>query len=481
MTNATADAAADPAAQIAQLAAAVDAFYIIMCGALVFFMQAGFGMLEAGCVTKKNVLNILFKNIMDASLAAIVFWLVGYGFAYGTDQDGPFIGTGNFALSEEDGTNFHSWFFQWAFTATAATIVAGSVAERCTPEAYFIYSILLSGFIYPVVVHWIWDTEGWMSILSETPMFGYASHDDADGAVGMTNVIDFAGCGVVHMVGGWAGLVGTIITGPRLTRFKDGVEGPEPHNIVLVALGTLILWFGWYGFNCGSVLGITSDNYSALAGRVAINTTIAPAAAALCATAFSKLYHGKYDVMFVCNGALAGLVSITAVAPYCQPWGAFVAGIIGAIIYKLASEMLIKLKIDDPLDAFPVHGACGMWGLLCPAIFNSDKQVAIVTGYTNTCYSTGLQIGVQLVAIIVVAAWVVATSILLFLAIKYTIGLRVDEEVEQEGLDQSEHGGSAYVKSEMVPLNTADTEEDAEVPKAETEAEKPKVEADANV
>lgn len=443
----------------------MDNAWVVICGALVFFMQAGFGMLEAGCVSEKNVLNILFKNIMDASLAAISYWLIGYGFAYGNADDGPFIGSANFGLSGETGEGFHSFFFQWAFTATAATIVAGSVAERCTPEAYFVYSIILSAFIYPVVVHWVWDTEGWMSAFNPNYYLLGTSHS---GVGGTNNVIDFAGCGVVHMVGGFAGLVAAWVTGPRVGRFTDQ-DRHTPHNIVLCALGTLILWFGWYGFNCGSTLGLGGSNADTI-GLVATNTTISAAAAATVCAFASKLMEGNYNVMSTCNGALAGLVSITSCCAYCQPWGAFIIGIVGACVYLLACKLMIALKIDDPLDAAPVHGFCGMWGLLCPGIFNSDAQVEKVLGWSNDCYSSGLQFGIQLVALITIVAWVTSTTFVLFMGIKYTIGLRVDEETELAGLDTSEHGGKAYESAtEAEMTNLAAVEPKAEAAKVATE------------
>jgi Amt family ammonium transporter len=434
----TLEAASGDSATTAQINSDMDTMWIIICGALVFFMQAGFGILEAGCISEKNVVNIMFKNVMDASVAAICYWLLGYGFAYGNGDDGPFIGTANFALSEEDGTSFHSFFFQWAFAATAATIVAGSVAERCKLEAYFVYSIVLTVFIYPVVSHWIWDTEGWLSAFNPEPLFG---------GYGM---IDFAGCAVVHMVGGFAGLVAAKVIGPRTGRF-EGTTTYEAHNQLYCAMGVLFLWFGWYGFNCGSTLGV-SGGVSAIAGRVATTTTIAAGSGACTASLLGRVMYGRYDLLLCLNGILAGLVSITSSCFCVEPWAACVIGIIGVLVYKLASMLLVKLRIDDPLDAAPVHGFCGFWGALCPGIFSNDALLKTVMGYDEegTNVATGLQFLTQLVGCLAVVAWTVATSFVLFYTIKMTIGFRVDAATEEAGLDSSEHGAKAYYHAEKV-------------------------------
>eukprot|EP01031_Cornospumella_fuschlensis_P042148 gene42148-51466_t len=272
--------------------------WLIISATFVFFMQAGFALLEAGSVRSKNTINILFKNVMDAAIGAIVFWLLGYGFAFGTDKGG-FIGTSLFALDDRqfEATNddavtnlkFAFWFFQWAFSATAATIVSGSVAERCKLEAYFIYTAFISMFIYPVIAHWAWGT-GWLSAFGDPKDFLFRG-------VESNNFVDFAGSGVVHMVGGFSGLMGAIVVGPRKGRFNaDGsVNDLAGHNLTYVVLGTILLWVGWYGFNPGSTLAIVG--VSTLAGKVAVTTTIAAAAAGVSAVVFQAIFNNRvYDI-----------------------------------------------------------------------------------------------------------------------------------------------------------------------------------------
>jgi Amt family ammonium transporter len=304
----------------------LDISWLIICGAMVFFMQAGFAMLEAGIVQPKNMANILFKNMVDCSIAAICFWLVGFGFAYGTDTtgfigrslfvtthiyNGAGVGSGPYAPAN-DSDGWEKWFFQWAFSGACATIVAGSVAERCRTEAYFMYSIVLTSVIYPVVVHWGWGA-GWLSAWGAfpdengnfRPLFRYTEASNG--------MIDFAGSGIVHMVGGFAGLMGAVVVGPRIGRFMpDGtcVEFTQG-NKALQALGTFILWFGWYGFNCGSTLKLSGGS-AQVAAKVAFTTTISPSCACLITVIYSKLFLNRYDISLSLNGILAGLVSITA-------------------------------------------------------------------------------------------------------------------------------------------------------------------------
>jgi Amt family ammonium transporter len=420
--------------------------WMMVAAILVFFMQAGFAMLEAGCVHAKNVQNILYKNLMDACVGAMTFWFFGYGLAYGDDQDGPFIGGANFLLRSEDGSNYHSFFFQWAFAATAATIVSGSVAERTKLSAYFVYCIILTLVIYPVVVHWVWDTEGWMCAWrdqqGDTTKF-WTWSDQSNG------FIDFAGSGVVHMVGGWSGLMGAIAVGPRLGRFVEAKNEAgeiivhKEHNKLLASLGVCILWFGWYGFNAGSTL-MVSGGTSAVAAKVCVTTTLSAAAAALTCTAYSRIVHKNYDLMLSLNGVLAGLVSITANCSVVDDWCAIIIGMIGAFVFMGSSALLKKLKIDDPLDACPIHGFCGFWGCLAAGIFATDLNIKNTYGSDNTAMSTGEQFGVQLVGSLVIMAWTIVTSGVMFFVMKKTIGLRVPEFVEREGLDLSEHGGAAY-------------------------------------
>jgi Amt family ammonium transporter len=366
-------------------------------------MQAGFAMLEAGIVQPKNTTNILFKNMIDASLASWCFLFLGYGFAYGTDAGG-FIGTSNFALTDvynhagctpvgdatectgadgeilaDDG--WVGFFFQWAFAGAAATIVAGSVCERTRIEAYFCYSIVLTVFIYPVVVHWGWGS-GFLSAWGAMP--------DADGNArplfskteASNGMIDFAGSGIVHMVGGFSGLMGAIVVGPRAGRFVDGrtVE-LYAGNKILQSLGTFILWFGWYGFNCGSTLMI-SANAANVAGKVAVTTTLAAASGGITATTLSKIVIGNYDISLSLNGVLAGLVGITANCSVVNPWHAVIIGIVAALLLFAGHFGLLKAKIDDPCDACVVHGLVGC-KLRIPLVCNRCVFVPVHSDMCN--------------------------------------------------------------------------------------------------
>jgi len=410
----------------------IDAEWLIICGALVFFMQLGFALLEAGTIRFKNVNNILFKNLMDASLGACIWFLLGYGAAYGDADDNSFVGAADFAI--DDSHNHNSWFFQWAFAATAATIVSGSVAERTKIVAYFIYSVVITAFIYPVVVHWVWDSEGFMT----------AWEVEGDKMKEEYAAIDFAGSGVVHMVGGFAGLAGAIVVGPR-SGFGNGSKGLSSYSAPLQVLGTMILWFGWYGFNCGSTLAVQGQ--MGVASRVATTTTLSAACGALVATFCSRLDSMRigdanhWNLAVACNGILAGLVSITAGCPVVTPAWSMVIGAIGGAIMFGTSKLLKLVNVDDPLDAFPVHGMCGAWGVLAVGIFARDAEVAIA--YSQEMADHGNRFRNQLVEVLAIASWTFFTSLIMFVIIRVTIGIRISDEEEQLGLDKVEHGGSA--------------------------------------
>mmetsp|Transcript_11957 Transcript_11957/g.21813 ORF Transcript_11957/g.21813 Transcript_11957/m.21813 type:complete len:497 (-) Transcript_11957:521-2011(-) len=435
---------------LADLISVTDQMWVLTCAVFVFWMQAGFAMLEAGSVRKKNTNNILFKNLMDASIGAICWWLLGYSFAFGTGkydyddpgQDNKFIGAGNWALQNYNNDNgYYFWFFQWTFAGACATIVSGCVAERCRLEGYFIYTILLTTFIYPVVVHWVWSSTGWLSAFAPTSAGG-------DVYLHKNGMIDFAGSGVVHMTGGFAGLVGAIAIGPRVG-FGDPSK-LKGHSDLLAALGTSILWMGWYGFNCGSTLGAGSGSignpelangaYIQLAGKVAVTTTIAAASAAITCMVASRVFTGQYMLTVCLNGVLAGLVSITAPCSVVEPWAAMMIGIIGAIVYGAASKGIKLAGIDDPLDAFPVHGACGIWGVLSVGIFATESNIARYYGKQNNAVQSGNQFRNQLIGVLAIMAWVVGTSSIIFFPLKFAGLLRVSAEEEEAGLDASEHG-----------------------------------------
>lgn len=418
----------------AELAVAMNTFFLLIAAALVFFMQAGFAMLTAGLTRSKNTTNILFKNLMDFVMCSIAFWAVGWGVAYGTSAGG-FIGTDQFFLShvtaEGEVPVLASWFFQVVFAGTAATIVAGAMAERTKFTAYLVYSFIISLFIYPVVVHWVWSGAGWLNTYSGS----------TEGNWGFT---DFAGSTVVHSVGGWASLVGAMILGPRLGRFgPDGKPRAIPgHNMSLAALGTFILWLGWFGFNPGSQLAIASQSDADAVAMVAVTTNLAAAAGALGALFTAWLRYGKPDLGQTLNGVLGGLVAITAGCAYVDPLSSIIIGFIAGPVVVLSAELLEKLKIDDPVGAVPVHLVNGIWGTLAVGLFAS---IPGNTGTTGLFYGGGLTLLIsQFVGVVAIGFWTVATAALMFFAIKATIGLRVSKEEEEAGLDIGEHGMVAY-------------------------------------
>ena len=391
---------------------AIDNFFLFIAAVLVLFMQAGFAMLEAGLNSTKNTVNILFKNIMDLSAGAILYYLVGYGLMYPGAGNGWFAFAG-FGVSEVGVTPaagaLHpqvDWLFQVAFAATAATIVSGAVAGRLKFSAYLIYSVILTGFIYPISGYWKWGG-GWLDQLG---------------------FYDFAGSLVVHAVGGFAGLAGAIVLGPRIGRFgKNGNSKPMPgSNLALSALGVLILWIGWYGFNPGSQLAISgADNTNAVM-LIAANTTLAAAAGTVAAMLLAWSLFKKPDLTMALNGALAGLVGITANCDSVTNIESIIIGIVAGFLVVGGIMLLEKLKIDDPVGAWPVHGLCGIWGGIATGIFGGHPIIA------------------QVIGSLVIPIWAFFTMFLLFYALKSLDLLRVSEEEEIIGLDISEHQEEAY-------------------------------------
>jgi Amt family ammonium transporter len=424
---------ADP---VTDLTGAIDSAWLMITAFMVFFMQAGFAMVEAGFVRAKNTTNILMKNVLDCCIGGIVFFAVGFPLAFGVSgDDAPgLFGDGNFFLKGFDSYAF--WIFQFAFAATAATIVSGAMAERTKFSAYLAYTAFISALIYPIVVHWAWDANGWMSAFNEDKFLG-------------NGYMDFAGSGVVHTVGGTAGLMGAILVGPRIGKFgRDGSINAIPgHNIGLACLGMFILWFGWYGFNPGSTLAL-SGGFAAVAARVAVTTTLAAAAGAVTATFASKAMTGKYDMGFVVNGALGGLVGITAPCATVEPWAAIVIGAVAALVVMGGIRLLDQLHIDDPVGAVSVHAGAGIWGVLSVGLFTSkdllNSAYGSTTNYGLLMGGGAEQLAAQAIGIGAIFAWTAVTSGILFAAIKFTIGLRVDADEELDGLDIGEHGMSAY-------------------------------------
>ncbi len=422
--------------QIADLIAAIDTAWLLITAFLVFLMQAGFAMLEAGFVRAKNTANILMKNLLDASAGAIAFWAVGWGLAYGLSGDASngFVGNGHFFLWAFD--DFPSWMFQFVFAATAATIVSGAMAERTAFRAYLFYTVFITAIFYPVVVHWAWDGNCWLTAFKDVP-------------IGTIGYIDFAGSGVVHMVGGFAGLMGAIIVGARRGKYgPDGKPRAIPgHSISLAALGVFLLWFGWYGFNPGSTLGLTGG-FAALAAKVAVNTTLAAAAGAVGCAFLSKLRTRNYDIGLSLNGALGGLVAITAPCATVDPWAAVIIGLVAAPIVIFGIEALDRIGVDDPVGAISVHGFAGVWGVLSVGLLSSKAGIAqayVESDQYGLLLGGGIeQLGIQVLGVLSIAGWTIATSGLFFAAIKFTVGLRVSPEEEERGLDLGEHGLEAY-------------------------------------
>jgi Amt family ammonium transporter len=405
--------------ELTNLSMAIDNMWVLVATTLVFFMQAGFAMVETGFTRAKNASNIIMKNLMDFAVGSLIYWILGFVLMFGVDKAG-LIGTGSLFSTgsfEHLGLGIPvSTFliFQTVFCATAATIVSGAMAERTKFKSYLIYSFFISAFIYPVVGHWIWGG-GWLS------------------SIGFH---DFAGSTVVHSVGGWAAIVGASIIGPRVGKYgKNGeVNVISAHNITLGALGVFILWFGWFGFNPGSTLsGMAFES----TGHIFITTNLAASMGAVVAMAITWIKNGKPDVGFTLNGALAGLVGITAGCDIVNPAGAVAIGLISGFVVVFGAEFIErKLKIDDPVGAVSVHGLCGAVGTLLVGVFATEGGLIYGGG-------AGL-LGVQAIGVLAVAAWTIGTAFILFKAIDATVGLRVSEREEVIGLDIEEHGTSAY-------------------------------------
>ncbi|BDA50157.1 Ammonium transporter 1 member 1 [Coccomyxa sp. Obi] len=445
--------------------------YLLASAYLVFFMHCGFAMISIGCVRARFARHIAVLILIDACASALGFYLFGFAFAFGDETDAsgnvagnPFIGSKYFALNGLDGPTYFAtlvrpyafWVFEWAFAATACTIVSGAIAERARVEAYAIYSFFMAAWVYPVVVHSVWSSAGWASMFRAAPNFmGYFAKG--------SGAIDFAGSGAVHMVGGYAAAAGCWIIGPRIGRFNaDGTANDfAGHNSSLFVLGVMILWFGWYGFNPGSQLVIVGGTNSFAVSVCAVTTTLAPAAAGLSSlltkaieTHFTTGKH-VYDVGVMGNGALAGLVAITSGTSTVYPWGAIIIGLIAGALYVFASRMSILMKLDDPLDAIAVHGWNGTWGVIAVGFFAGGSLITNSYGLDQDgnqrpygCFfpgGDGALLAAQIAYALWIAGWVLGNMIPMWLLLKYTGLLRATADEEALGLDSSHHGGSAYV------------------------------------
>ena len=401
----------------------LDIVWVLFATALVFLMQAGFAMLEAGATRAKNAANIIMKNVMDISIGSLVFWMVGFGFMFGANKSG-WIGTNNFFLSEIDPStdegmfDFAFFIFQTVFAATAATIISGAVAERTKFIAYLMYTVAVTAFIYPVFGSWVWGG-GWLSGLGEN------------------GFIDFAGSTVVHSVGGWAALAGAIVVGPRLGKFaadKSPLAIPG-HSITLAALGVFVLWFG---FNAGSTV---SGNDASIA-IIMVTTNLAAAAGALGALSLSYLLWKRFDASMTLNGVIGGLVAITAGTANMSPGMAALTGLIGGMVVVGAVLLLERvMKVDDPVGAIAAHGFAGAWGTVAVGLFASSAY----GGVDGLFFGGGLaQLGVQITGVAAAFLFVFPTSFIVFKLIDMMIGMRASDEDQIRGLDISEHEAAGY-------------------------------------
>lgn len=448
-----------------QLENALDVFFLLYAAALVFFMQAGFAMLCAGSVRQKNVQNTMLKNMLDACTGALSFWAIGYAFAYGDDASGydgeaTFIGKANFFLSDLDLDDIAYWLFQFAFAATSATIVAGTLAERCQMLGYMAYSMFLTGFIYPVVVHAVWSQKGFLSPYIDDVFLG-------------TGVVDFAGSGVVHVTGGTAALFASYILGPRRGRFFDERTGERlanpkkvlGHSPSLQVMGTFILWFCWYGFNPGSIGSIHMG--SSIAALAASTTTLAAAAAGITSLCVETMINERrtgeatFELTSALNGCLSGLVAITAGCGVVELWASVVIGIVAGLFYLLSDYLLNKYAIDDAVNAIPVHFSSGIVGMIGTGLFAKSEYLVDTFGdnapqfgdHQGWIYdfSDARLLGAQVVCLLFIFGWVTFVMGPFFLFLDYHGYFRADPLEEVIGLDISYHGGGAYAMDEEAP------------------------------
>ena len=417
-------AAAAPATMEAVEAVQVNlnVVWTLIAGILVFVMQAGFALVEAGLTRAKNTSNIMMKNVMDFVIGSVCFWIIGSAFMFGATKAG-FIGTDGFFMdifNTGDDWNWTYMFFQTMFCATAATIVSGAMAERTQFRSYLIYSAVISLFIYPIAGKWAWGG-GWLADL---------------------NFHDFAGSTVVHSVGGWLALTGAIVLGPRIGKYgPDGKPRAIPgHNIAFAAIGVLVLWIGWFGFNPGSTVAGNGD-----IGRVALVTNFGAVAGTLTAMFTAWLILKKPDASMTLNGALAGLVAITAPCDIVTPVGALIIGAVAGVLVVLSVLAVDRIKVDDPVGAVSVHLVNGVWGTLACGLFGAEGVLKIADANTGLFYGGGFHsTAIQLLGIAAYGAWAFILGMITFVILKKTTGLRVSPEEELKGLDITEHGNDAY-------------------------------------
>jgi ammonium transporter, Amt family len=410
---------------------AANSIWVVVTAVLVLFMQAGFGMLEVGLSRMKNAGAVMGKIVINLSIAFLMFWAIGFSIGFGNGNDfwgtsGWFMDVSNYketfsSLAFSNTPLQAQYFFQVVFCAVSLAIVFGTMLDRTRFHTYVIFAIVFAGVIYPIVAHWTWGG-GWL--LKD----GYQ---------------DFAGSSIVHLQGALAALAGTLLLGPRIGKFRDGKAVPIPgHSIPLAILGVLILWVGWMGFNPGSFLNAVGVNFA----DVAVNTNLAAAAGVVGATLGSLLMFRTLDVSQMGNGAIAALVAITAPCAFVDPWAAVVIGVVAGIIVPPLVVAIDKIRVDDPIGALPVHGIAGIWGTLACGLFATEQRAgSLAVGEGGLFYTgSGHQLWVQFYGVLATIGFTFTCSFIVFAAIKYTIGLRVSEEHELQGLDISEHGMYGY-------------------------------------
>eukprot|EP00039_Didymoeca_costata_P008384 m.111365 g.111365 ORF g.111365 m.111365 type:complete len:479 (-) comp14058_c0_seq1:100-1536(-) len=400
-------------------------FFLVVMGSLVFFMQAGFSLLEAGSVGPTTVVNILFKNFADTILGAICFWAFGYAFAYGDNPSYSFIGDSKYFLQHVSLCEYSQWFYQWTFAATATTIVSGSMAGRTRLSGYLSYSLLLTTFIYPTIVHWTWSSDAWL-----------AEGDDDGG------YRDFAGSGIVHVTGGTAALVGAYVVGPRgTTKFETYEKKYEipGHSMPLVALGTMILFFGFLGFNGGSVLHLDTQEDAAIMSLAVVNTVLAAASGGLITVMLNRMFLAHWSLQMTCNGCIAGMVAICAGANTVYPWAATIIGLMGGVSFYLWSVLIRNLGIDDAIDAVGVHMGAGAWGVIAVPLFSFEKSIF----YDNT-KGAWHDLGWAFAGLAVIILWTGGLCGIMFSILKRYNLLRVTDDTINTGIDIVEHGEAGY-------------------------------------
>ncbi|RHY03108.1 hypothetical protein DYB36_002978 [Aphanomyces astaci] len=423
----------------------VDLFWLVFGGVLVFLMMLGLALLEIGCVGAKNTKHIMFRILGDLCITGLTYYSVGYGFAFMGGNG--FIGSSGFFMSGDDfvqattdklfrGHHYADWFFQWAVASVAVNICSGAIAERVSIGAYFSYTFASSLFIFPVCAHWIWSETGWASAFNvHSPLF-------------RVGAMDFAGTGALHMFAGTSALVGCILLGPRRGRFGANAVALPKQSVLFQFMGVMLLWFGWYGFNCVSTLSLEGTKADAMA-KVAVNLTLSACTGGIMTVLLMYWSHKVWDIEAGNNGILAGCVAVTGCCPVIEPAVAVALGAIGSLVYVGVAKLVAKLEIDDAVDAVPVHLGCGVLGTIAPGFVASPTGVKMFYGSDSCgvfygCDTGGNQLAAQVVYAVAVFAFVSATVATVFVAVRQFGTLRVSDEAERMGLDGYEHGGSAY-------------------------------------